>query len=394
MVAGVVALPQSTSVILSPLSMQQHATVERTVQKDMAQEVFGFAPYWTLHKLANVDFSTLTTLAYFDVPVAETGHFDTGDDGYIRFQSAQATALFDKAHANNVRVILTLTQMDNATIKAFLDDPAAQRTMIDETLAILKEKKLDGVNIDFEYVGNPGLGYKQKFSSFVSTLTRDMHRRLIGSYVSVSVYAASAKEQRLYDMTFLGASADGIFMMAYDFATTTATTAMPTAPLYGHKEGEYWYDIATAVEDFTKVMPAEKIILGVPYYGYNYAVAKPEPQATAYPRSWSGKSFAQTYEMIQEVVEGEDGVLAVKTGWDDVGKVSWKAYKTAYGWRMVFVEDEQSLAQKYDFIKAKQLGGVGIWALGFDNNRTELWNLLVQKFGKNVSLTSMKRARS
>jgi hypothetical protein len=30
-------------------------------------QVFGFAPYWTFNKLDNVDFKTLTTMAYFGV---------------------------------------------------------------------------------------------------------------------------------------------------------------------------------------------------------------------------------------------------------------------------------------------------------------------------------------
>lgn len=183
-------------------------------------------------------------------------------------------------------------------------------------------------------------------------------------------------------------------MMAYDFATTSATNAQPTAPLFGHKEGKYWYDVATAVDDFLKVMPAEKLILGVPYYGYNYAVGEPKPDTTAYPRGWRGKSYAQTYTMAKRDIQvGKDGVTKVVTGWDDVAKVGWKAYKQRNVWRFVYIEDEASLSYKYDFVKQKKLGGVGIWALGFDTEHDELWQLLAAKFGEHVAFTAFKRMR-
>ena len=48
---------------------------------------------------------------------------------------------------------------------------------------------------------------------------------------------------------------------------------------------------------------------------------------------------------------------------------------------MIFTEDTRSLGIKYDFAKANRLAGIGIWALGFDHGRTELWTLLKDKFG-------------
>lgn len=377
--------------IISPIAMET-----QTAQAPIGtpHEVFGFAPHWTLHRLGNVDFDTLTTLAYFGVPITADGSLDRDDIGYKKLRSAQAAELFTKARAHGVRIVLTITQMDNPTIKAFLSDSKAQERATAETITLVREMKLDGVNIDIEYVGNPGPAYRTAFSSFVSLLSSRMHSELIGSYISVSVYAASAKEQRLYDIGHIGNATDGIFMMAYDFATTSATNAQPTAPLFGHKEGKYWYDVATAVDDFLKVMPAEKLILGVPYYGYNYAVGEPKPDTTAYPRGWRGKSYAQTYAMAKRDIEvGKNGVTKVVDGWDDVAKVGWKSYKQGNVWRFVYIEDEESLSYKYDFVKQKKLGGVGIWALGFDTEHDELWQLLAAKFGEHVAFTAFKRMR-
>lgn len=348
-------------------------------------EVMGFAPFWTFDKLDNVDFNVLTTFAYFGVPVLGSGDLDRNDAGYHTFISPKATGIFKKAHRHGTRVVLTLTQMNNGPILNILDSPQAQANAIDQAAGEVKRRGIDGVNVDFEYSGNPGGDYRERFSRFVGDLTVRMHQEIPGSKVTVSVYAASAKEPKLYDIASLAKNSDGIFMMAYDFAVAGADQAIPTAPLYGHKSGKYWYDISTAVEDFLSQMPPEKLILGVPYYGYNYLVYQPEIKAATRPYySYRGKPVAQTYSIVQDHIPTE------VNGWDEEGMVGWKAYYSweSGTWRMIFLDDVLSLGLKYDFAKDKNLAGVGVWALGFDEGKTELWSLLQEKFGVKNSADS------
>jgi spore germination protein YaaH len=51
--------------------------------------------------------------------------------------------------------------------------------------------------------------------------------------------------------------------------------------------------------------------------------------------------------------------------------------------RQVYFENERSLRAKYELIKANDLAGVGIWALGYDGGYQELWNLLKEQFVTN-----------
>ena len=68
---------------------------------------------------------------------------------------------------------------------------------------------------------------------------------------------------------------------------------------------------------------------------------------------------------------------------------AWIAYKrrnctAAYGcvttWREVYYDDAQSLRAKYDMINRYGLRGAGIWALGYDDTRPELYRVIVAKF--------------
>lgn len=362
-------------------------------------EVFGFAPYWNFGKLDSVDFSVLTTFSYFGIPVNADGSFDKENSGYTTFFSKNATNIFQKAHSFGTRVVVTLTQMDNSDIESFLDSPDAQKNMIGNAVSLVAKRGVDGINVDFEYVGDPGDSYRQKFSEFILNLTTAMHRQVASSKVTVSVYASSVKEPKLYNIGSLAKETDGIFMMAYDFATSTATATMPTAPLYGHKQGKYWYDVSTAVADFLSVMPANKLILGLPWYGYNYPVYKPgiesQTQQGYYTYYWykwrkyyqyiaPPPSQAQTYSDAKENIK-PDQVTSYTTGWDSLGKVNWIAYQQDGVWREIFLEDEKSLSIKYDFAKQENLAGVGIWALGFEKGYPQMWSLLSQKFGEKLA---------
>ncbi len=338
--------------LISPITSIQPIANANILNKG-THEIYGFAPYWVFDKVQkNIDFNILTTLSYFGITVADSGDLDTNDPGYITFMSDKATHLFTLAHSNNTRVVVTLTQMDNTAIENFLDNQNAQESRI--------------------------------------------HHDIPGSQVTVAVYATSAKEIQLYDLSSLGKEADNIFMMAYDFSVPGSDNATPTAPLYGYKKGKYWYDVATAVNDFLTLVPANKLILGVPYYGYDWPVYQPKVDALTRPYySWQGSPTTQTYASAQENIQsdkaGTDGYL---TGWDNDGKVGWRAYFVAATgtWRMVFLDDPRSLGLKYDFAIQNNLAGVGMWALGYDDGRKDLWQVLKEKFGvKDVATNRQTR---
>lgn len=377
--------------LLSPIAdtilpLQSLTGAER---KQYSHEVFGFLPFWNFNRADNIDFETLTTLAYFDAKIQEDGSINKTDIGYQTFISDRATEIFKKAHANGTQVVLTITLMDNDKIKSFLDSEEAQNRAITESVSLVKQRGIDGINIDIEYDGDAGDEYRNKFTTFSKNLTDYMHAEVEASQVTVSVYASGVKYPKVQNIAAVSQVVDGIFMMGYDFAVASSEVAMPTAPLNGHKEGKYWYDISTAVEDFITVMPAEKLILGTPWYGLNFEVYEPGFKAeTVYSYYYGRRGELQTYDTVKEsVTPARADITAFKTGWDELGQVGWKAYfKPATGtWRMVFMDDARSLGAKYDLAKEKNLLGVGIWALGFEGNDQEMWTVIRQKFGNKVA---------
>lgn len=338
-------------------------------------EVFGFAPYWSLSKMDSIDWSTLTTFAYFSLPVDANGTIDRNSYEWQVFGGSKLASLFNKAGEYKVRKVVTLTQMDAGTIENFLANKDSWQKLADESVDIVKRRNLDGVNIDFEYI--PSNDYlKKQFSGFIEFYSGQLHARLENPYITVSVLASSARFNRIYDISSLTKSTDGVFMMAYDYYTPGSESIGPSAPLYGYNNGRgpYWYDVSTAVEDFLKVADPKKIILGVPYYGWNYPAYNPAPRT---PAVVGTRASATTADKLST-----DKMLATTPlgGWDDTAKVSWRGYWDGSGWRVVYMEDKKSLAAKYDFATEKHLAGVGIWALGYDATDNNFWALLREKF--------------
>lgn len=351
----------------------------KTAAPNRTAEVFGFAPFWNLTKLKNIDFSVLGTLAYFSLPVDENGEISHDSYEWGVFAGNKMTDLFKLAKKNNVRTAVTLTQMEAPTLKAFLDNEEAWKSLAASTVLILKERGLDGVNIDFEYMGSDD-HYRAQFSNFIHTYSTIVKSKKPDTYVTVSVLASSARFNKIYDVGSIARDTDGVLMMAYDFYYPGSENAGPSAPLYGYNNGKgpFWYDVSTAVADFLKVAPASKIILGIPYYGWNYPAATPKPLAlNNFGAVATTNEKAQSENLIKVTPLG---------GWDDQAKVSWRGYWDTDGWHVVYLEDRKSLSYKYNFVKEKGLAGVGLWALGYDNNDSDLWSSLRENFLGNSRL--------
>jgi hypothetical protein len=65
---------------------------------------------------------------------------------------------------------------------------------------------------------------------------------------------------------------------------------------------------------------------------------------------------------------------------DQATKVPWFAYHDGATWRQVWYDDSASLAMKYGLVNARNLGGIGIWALSYDGGRPEIWNGIKSAF--------------
>ena len=309
-------------------------------------EIFGFAPYWTLPGSAGFNLSSLTTLAYFGVGVNPNGTLDQADSGWNGFESQDLADLITRAHLAGDRVVLTVENFDQGALNQLASDPAVPGRLAAELTSALQAKNLDGVNFDFEGTGPQDRTGLTHLIATVSTLLHgvDPHWQ-----VTVDTYASSAGDPSgFYDIGALAPSVDGFFVMAYDMGSRSVPS--PTAPLTGPS-----FNDVQAVEQYLAVAPASKIILGVPYYGYDWATANGFPGAAV-----QGGPTPMSYAQIVQ--------LNAPTYWDPTSDTPWSSYQVNGQWHQVFFDDPTSLALKADLANFFHLRGLGIWALGMDGN--------------------------
>lgn len=347
--------------------------------------VYGFMPYWVLHKAEYLQLDKLTDIAYFALRINPDGTIQTTDEdgfidpGYDNWKnSEELEELIKDAKAMNVRFALTIISHEDEITYEFLDCRECWDTLYSEIERELLDKGITDLNMDFELVeADSEDGYNIKYSQLVNFLNARLDEKFGDSFVVTSTLPDSTYKPRITDIQSLSKASDALFIMAYDFHRPTSDNAGPVAPVNGkgiHAE----YDISTMLSDYLSLAPASKLILGIPYYGYNWLVYGGEEYSERIPGNEElGYSMSQTYEDIAETrLEYNPEVL-----WDEYGLVPYFTYyNPEYGTtRQVYYEDKDSLKIKYDMAKNNGLAGVGIWALGYDGGFQELWEVLAEE---------------
>jgi hypothetical protein len=311
-----------------------------------SHEIFGFAPYWTLSQASSFDLKDLTTLAYFSIDVNSDGTLNRSGSGWVGYESQDLADLITDAHAAGDRVVLTTTCFDQATLDALTSNPSAPATLASSLVDLLRAKNLDGVNFDFEGTGSQDQSGLDRLVSEVSTTLKGVDPEW---QVTMDTYASAAGDpDGFYDIPGLADSVDAFFVMAYDMDDPSVPS--PTAPLGGSG-----FTDLDALEQYTAVVPASKVILGVPYYGYDWPTTGPADGDPA-----SGDPSPLSYSQI---AAGDHPVY-----WDISTQTPWSSYEVGTQWHQVWFDDATSLALKAQLANRYDIAGLGVWALGMDGN--------------------------
>jgi spore germination protein YaaH/flagellar hook assembly protein FlgD len=351
----------------------------------LKREVFGWLPYWELtDSSTRLDWQTLSTIAYFGVGAAGNGDLQRRNAdgsttvGWSGWTSSKMTSVINTAHANGTRVVLTIQSFAWSSSgvtrqKALLGSPANRANLARQIAAAVRDRGADGVNLDFEPIVST---YADEFTALVRSLRAELDRIHKGYQLTFDT-TGWIGNYPLEAATASGA-ADAVVIMGYDYRTGSTKQVGSVAPIGGPT-----YDVTDTVKDFLGRLPASKVILGVPYYGRAWSTSTDQLHAA----NISGTKYGAS----ASVVYGTAVQYAADHGrrWDPVDGVAWTAYRrqnctAAYGcvnpWRQLYYDDAQALGLKYDLINRYNLRGAGIWALGYDGTRPELYAMLKAKF--------------
>lgn len=350
--------------------------IRLTISGRLKKEVLGFLPYWAVEKANEINTKLLTSVSYFGLEVDGGGNIikDDGNgkpvEAWARWENDPRLSLFIKnAKKNRLKVYVTLKAFNNTNIERLVRSKEASTNFITNALYLVNSKALDGVNIDFEYVGTPDQSVIDGFSILIADLNRELKRQFPKAVLTVDTYISAASSTQLYDVEMISRNSDALVIMGYDFHTPNSSQAGPVAPMEG-----YGTSVTGFMSGYLEKVPPEKLILAVGYYGYDWPVSS---------GGMNGEVTGNRGEVrVYPYAEIMEATRKVEISWDESAKTPWYSYRdpATGGMRVVHFENTRSLGIKYDFVNQKNLQGVGIWALGYEGRNTDLLQLLADKF--------------
>ncbi len=320
-------------------------------KEKLNKTVFGFLPDWEYVSDSKnyLRLDLLTHIAIFG--------FTLQEDGNLANPLAWPwNDLIEESHNTNVKVIMTVISFDPEITHSVLTNDTLKNVLFENIQTIITNNNLDGVNLDFENVADEDTG--SPLNSFVSDL-----KNYLSPTLEVS-FDTPAWNWNGWDFEGLANACDYLFVMEYDYFGDWSENSGPTAPLTGNG-----LNITRSITEQYNNVPHNKIILGVPYYGIFWTTENSEENSSV-------TNFLD-YLTYRTIKSGYDWNAK---HWSNNYSVPWMTW-VEDSTKQIWFDNVESIERKYNFAIQQNLKGVGIWALGFDGNRKELWSLINKKFG-------------
>ena len=246
----------------------------------------------------------------------------------------------------------------------------ASRTAFAEScVAFMKKYGFDGVDIDWEYPVGGGLSGnvgrpedKHNFTLLLQKLREKLDEQAAADHKHyLLTIAAGAGDSYLknIELSAIQNYLDYALLMTYDFHGTWDPYTDLVAPLYDNADvsKQYKSSADSVIKEWAAAsFPMDKLIMGVPFYGYKYTSASSTDHGLY--SAYSGASSID-YEIIEKNYLNKNGYTRY---FHSQSKVPWLYNGSTF----ISYEDPESIGLKTDYIKSKKLGGAMIWELSQD----------------------------
>jgi spore germination protein YaaH len=339
------------------------------------KKIYGFLPYWNINKVTLQE--ELTHLAYFSLSINSDGSFKTHqgsnlEPGFNKLQSGKFSELIEPIDNSKIKTNIVLSLFSNKDIKLFLASEEAQAKFLNSLDSLLLAHPFSGVNIDIEYDGEASQELRDQYTEFIKKTSLHLQSKYKNMELSVDMYAAAASKNMIWDVSEIHPFVSYIIVMAYDFHRSSSAQAGPVAPLF-NKENSWKESIHSYLKDFAKKVPTKKILLGIPFYGYEWQTTTREPQSFTYPQSGSTASYQRIKELLEKKSE-----LKIQEHWDKNALEPYLTYEEDNKIFTVYYENAESITYKLDYVNQLNLAGIAIWSLGYEGNSRDLWDVIQQ----------------
>lgn len=278
----------------------------------------------------------LTYLSIFSYEVRPDGSLSTIDDA----------PLIAAARAQRVAPMMVITNIEEGAsfsselAHTILTNEQVQSTLINNVINTLKSKNYAGLDIDFEYIFPQD---KERYNAFLRRVSQRL--KPLGYTLTTALAPKTSADQKgllyeAHDYAVHGQVADHVILMTYEWGYTYGP-AQAVAPIN---------EVRKVLDYAVTEIPSEKILMGMPNYGYDWTLPFVEGSAA--------KTITNT-----EAVN-----LAARVGaqikYDTTAQAPFfNYYDDAKKEHIVWFDDARSIEARLKLVDEYNLGGVSYWTI-------------------------------
>ena len=320
----------------SQLSVGQIINIPIKTEKRGTIEVNGYTfPNINMEVLRKT-LPYLTYLSIFSYEVNADGTFKTIND----------KPLIDAARAAGVAPLMVITNLsengfNSDLAKTILTNKEVQDKLLNNVIENLKTKNYHGLDIDFEYIYPEN---REDYNNFLRNAVNKL--RPLGYTVTSALAPKNAADQKgllyeAHDYPVHGALLDHVILMTYEWGYTFGPP-LAVAPVN---------EIRKVLNYAVSAIPRNKILMGIPNYGYNWTL----------PYVQGSRAATVTNTGAVDLAVSENAAIQ----YNDVSKAPYFNYfDDNKKQHVVWFEDARSIKAKLELVDEYDLGGVSYWTIG------------------------------
>ena len=327
----------------------------QTLSSDFTPEEFGH-----INQTANGNVSSILQKSKGINVLSPTWFYLNDNNGNLA--NLASSNYVDYCHQNGVEVWALVSNLENPDVDtaAVLSHTSSRDNLTNNLISYAIQYNLDGINVDFEALSVDGVG--NSYIQFIRELSLKCANN--GIVLSVDNYVPS-DYTRFYNRSEQALFADYVIVMAYDEHYSGSEEAGSVASI-GY--------VTQGVEDTLKEVPANQLILGMPFYTRVWSetpASQPtdEADSAAY---YDLSSYATSMTEVSKLLKA-NGVEPV---WlEDVGQ-NYAEYQNNGVTYKIWIEDASSLEKKLTVMDHYGLAGGAFWKLGMEDS--SIWDTIIK----------------
>ena len=377
---GLLLILMSSLALTAFHSSDDKDSTKEPLNQKTKYKLIGYVAGWHVWTTDKIDAQKLTHInyAFADIVDGKVASYLENDE--YNFQVLDSLRLENP----DLKILISVGGWARST---YFSDAAlteeSRKVFAESAVDFMKHYNLDGVDLDWEYPGNPGAGNvfravdKQNFTLMLAELRRqlDEQSRIDGRenepYLLTIATGASKGFLENTEMHKAHQYLDFINLMTYDYHTGGSPVAGHHTNLYPSQSIHYTRGSAdeSVQWNIDAGIPAEKLILGAAFYGRYWTDVRPVDNGL-YQFAPGSDRGSVGFDELRDKTINKNGFTRF---WDDEAKAPWLWNPET---RMfISYDDEESLRHKTHYIKARGLGGAMFWEYS-SNYGEELLNAL------------------